>query len=216
MSFTEKEFKNWLHAQRGLSDSSVEKYISSIRQISKFLEYNLFDINDYKSLENKIKNYFDDESNNEKNKRGHNQWSSAANRLNEFHKYSQNSKPSNSTQLSNDDYNKEYDEGYRKTYKEHKRWYRNSKLPKKKKEIVLKEKGKLACEVCGFDFYENYGERGKEYIECHHNYPVSEMKEGDKTTIDHLSLLCANCHRMIHRNPWWTIEKLKKELKKIK
>tara|TARA_B110000003_G_C16469755_1_gene465164 strand:- start:69 stop:713 length:645 start_codon:yes stop_codon:yes gene_type:complete len=214
MSFTEKEFKNWLHTQKKISDSSIEKYISSIRQISNFLEYNLFDVNDYKSLENRIKNYFDDESNKEKNSRGHRQWSSAANNLKNFHKYSQNNNASNSIQSLNDDDYKEYDEGYKINYGNHKKWYRDSKLPKKKKQIVLKEKGKLACEVCGFDFYENYGERGKKYIECHHNYPISQMKEGDKTTIDNLSLLCANCHRMIHRPPWWTIEKLKKELKK--
>jgi predicted HNH restriction endonuclease len=71
-------------------------------------------------------------------------------------------------------------------------------------------RGALACEACGFDFEVTYGERGKEFIECHHVRPLSELKPGDKTSVDDLALVCSNCHRMIHvRRPWLTIEQLK-------
>ena len=37
-------------------------------------------------------------------------------------------------------------------YKLHKLRERDSKINKKKKDIYLKQNGKLDCEVCGFDF----------------------------------------------------------------
>jgi len=56
------------------------------------------------------------------------------------------------------------------------------------------------CMVCGFDFEERYGERGKGFIEVHHLTPVSELGSNTKvnSTID-LAVVCSNCHRMIHR-----------------
>jgi predicted HNH restriction endonuclease len=56
------------------------------------------------------------------------------------------------------------------------------------------------CKVCGFDFSKKYGDHGKHYIEVHHNKPVSSFKE--KTQINpetDMDVVCANCHRMIHR-----------------
>ena len=58
----------------------------------------------------------------------------------------------------------------------------------------------VACKVCGFDFGKVYGERGKGYIEVHHLRPVSTL-EG-KTKVDpgsDMTVLCSNCHRMVHR-----------------
>lgn len=88
---------------------------------------------------------------------------------------------------------------------------RDGVLPKKKKEMVLKETGSLKCEVCNFDFYETYGKHGESYIECHHLNPVSKMKNGDETKLSDLSLICSNCHRMIHRNKdhWLTLDELR-------
>jgi 5-methylcytosine-specific restriction enzyme A len=57
------------------------------------------------------------------------------------------------------------------------------------------------CQVCSFSFSETYGLLGKGFIEVHHLYPVS--KYTDEVTIDPLmdmSVVCSNCHRMIHRN----------------
>jgi 5-methylcytosine-specific restriction protein A len=91
---------------------------------------------------------------------------------------------------------------------------RNVKLVKKKKESVIKLKGKLSCECCRFDFKSFYGDRGNGFIECHHNKPVSKLKENDKTHISDLSLLCSNCHRMIHtKKPWLSVSELREILK---
>lgn len=87
---------------------------------------------------------------------------------------------------------------------------RSKVIVKKKKESILKETGELRCECCGFDFSETYGDRGNEFIECHHTTPVSEMVTGAKTKLSDLALLCSNCHRMIHRkSPWLSIEQLR-------
>ncbi|MFH5882569.1 HNH endonuclease [Liberiplasma polymorphum] len=56
------------------------------------------------------------------------------------------------------------------------------------------------CRVCGFDFYEVYGERGEGFIEIHHKKPL--YKIDGETIVDpkyDLVPLCSNCHRMIHR-----------------
>ncbi|NRA52977.1 MAG: HNH endonuclease [Gammaproteobacteria bacterium] len=72
----------------------------------------------------------------------------------------------------------------------------------------------LACEVCDFNFTKTYGIRGKDYIECHHKNPLSDTKVGEKTKTEDLALLCANCHRVIHRyKPWISVEKLKEQFK---
>lgn len=91
----------------------------------------------------------------------------------------------------------------------HKRRERNKGLRKKKIAAVLKQGGTLACEACGFDFEEVYGDRGSGYIECHHVVPLHEAGEG-RTKLSDLALICANCHRMIHRSaPWPTPEELR-------
>lgn len=79
---------------------------------------------------------------------------------------------------------------------------RSPKLREKKIQRVLARGGSLACEVCGCNFEERYGERGKGFIECHHVEPLHESGERPRT-IDDLALLCSNCHRMIHRKPPW-------------
>jgi hypothetical protein len=39
-----------------------------------------------------------------------------------------------------------------------------------------------------------------------HTKPVATLAEGHKTHIDDLTLVCANCHRVIHRSkPWLSI-----------
>ena len=90
---------------------------------------------------------------------------------------------------------------------------RNRKIVNKKKDKVLQLNGKLICECCGFDFELKYGSLGEGFIECHHTKPLSEMKHGEKTLLEDLSLVCSNCHSMIHhQQPWQTIGQLKKLL----
>jgi len=86
---------------------------------------------------------------------------------------------------------------------------RNRKIVERRKKITLKQKGFLACEVCGFDFKNIYGKRGIGFIECHHKKPLHTLEIGSKTRLEDLALLCSNCHRMIHaRRPWLSLEEL--------
>lgn len=84
-------------------------------------------------------------------------------------------------------------------YRYHLSRERNSSLTKKKKELALKLHGKLECELCSFDFYKTYGDIGYGFIECHHRTPLYELTESTVTKLDDLMLVCANCHRMLHR-----------------
>lgn len=91
---------------------------------------------------------------------------------------------------------------------------RNPALVRRKKAAVLAEKGRLACEACGFDFKKIYGDRGQGFIECHHRKPLHTLKFESNTRLDDLALLCANCHRMIHvTSPWLTVKGLIKTLR---
>lgn len=82
----------------------------------------------------------------------------------------------------------------------HKRYERDPKLVAEKRKAASVS-GVIACEVCGFDFESAYGELGSGYMEVHHIKPVHTLKPGDKTKLEDLALLCANCHRMAHRKP---------------
>lgn len=46
-----------------------------------------------------------------------------------------------------------------------------------------------------------YGARGRNYIEVHHIKPLHQMKETIVNPATDLVPLCANCHRMTHRDP---------------
>jgi 5-methylcytosine-specific restriction protein A len=56
------------------------------------------------------------------------------------------------------------------------------------------------CQICGFNFSEVYGNLGDGYIELHHKNPLSERDTIQQTTLDEVAVVCANCHRMLHRN----------------
>ena len=87
---------------------------------------------------------------------------------------------------------------------------RNRKLVESKRKQALKKYGKLVCEICGFDFILHYGTRGEGFMECHHLKPVAWLANGQKTHLNDLALVCANCHRMIHRSrPWLSVEQVK-------
>ena len=94
------------------------------------------------------------------------------------------------------------DEG-RLLVRKHVAYERDRTLRQRKLEQAISSGRPIACEVCGFDFTETYGDRGKGYIECHHILPLHVSGPGRRRISD-LALLCANCHRMIHRAPWLT------------
>ncbi len=56
------------------------------------------------------------------------------------------------------------------------------------------------CRVCGFNFEKFYGNLGAGYIEVHHLNPLSQRKTTRQTTIEDVDVVCANCHRILHRN----------------
>lgn len=58
-----------------------------------------------------------------------------------------------------------------------------------------------------------YGELGTGYIEAHHKVPVALIEEGETTKLSDLAALCANCHRMIHRNGLMSVEALAAHLR---
>lgn len=92
---------------------------------------------------------------------------------------------------------------------------RNSTVVKKKKESVLRKENKLVCEACSFDFAEVYGELGYGFAECHHTVPLSKLEENHKTVVEDLAILCANCHRIIHRSkPMLSVKELREAISK--
>ncbi len=96
----------------------------------------------------------------------------------------------------------------------HKYRERQPNLARKEKAKVLQETRKLQCEVCGFDFEATYGDLGRGFAECHHIKPLADLKPGQKTWLDDLAIVCANCHRMLHRGkPWMSLEALRARLR---
>jgi hypothetical protein len=62
--------------------------------------------------------------------------------------------------------------------------------------------GALRCEVpgCGFEFEKMYGVLGKNFAEIHHLKPLSDQPGPRRPKLADLAVVCANCHRMIHRH----------------
>lgn len=74
-------------------------------------------------------------------------------------------------------------------------------LARRKKAAFIREHGHLFCERCRLDPADAYGsEIGDACIEVHHaRTQVKDMEEGHQTELEDLECLCANCHRVIHR-----------------
>jgi 5-methylcytosine-specific restriction protein A len=71
----------------------------------------------------------------------------------------------------------------------------------------------LRCQVCDFSFEKRYGELGKGFIEVHHLVQLASSHAPRKSTTDDVRVVCANCHRMIHKKtPPVPIDELKKLL----
>jgi predicted HNH restriction endonuclease len=69
-----------------------------------------------------------------------------------------------------------------------------------KKAEFIGEHGVLFCERCKRDLVNEYGEAGEACIEVHHTAVfASDMKSDHKTKLSDLTCLCANCHRVVHR-----------------
>ena len=122
--------------------------------------------------------------------------------------------------LSGEDYqpeifenNEKMDISEIKKYSYHRRIERNSSNSKKVKDLLG-----YTCEACEFNFNHFYGKIGEKFIEAHHNVKLSDLPEGKRVKLDYkndFSVLCSNCHRMVHKkNPPFTVQEIKKIIKK--
>lgn len=79
----------------------------------------------------------------------------------------------------------------------------------------------FTCQICGFNFYDTYGDLGKNFIHVHHIIPISNIKKNYIINpIEDLIPVCPNCHAMLHKkfnNKYYDIKELKQliNLKKI-
>jgi len=71
---------------------------------------------------------------------------------------------------------------------------RNRKIVNEKKQQAIKNNN-LKCEVCSFSFSATYA---NDFIECHHIIPIGQAGIRE-TRLEDLALVCANCHRMLHK-----------------
>ncbi len=85
----------------------------------------------------------------------------------------------------------------KRQYRYHRVIERNHRLASAAKQIQG-----YVCKVCCFDFETIYGSLGREYIEAHHLVPISQLPLNQvmqRSPKDDFAVVCANCHRMIHR-----------------
>jgi 5-methylcytosine-specific restriction protein A len=87
----------------------------------------------------------------------------------------------------------------RKQWVSHLRRERNRKIVTAKKRRVLADTGRLCCEVCDFDFETQFGPQLSGFWEVHHVVPLAEAGVMRDTDLSDRAVLCANCHRAIHR-----------------
>jgi hypothetical protein len=81
----------------------------------------------------------------------------------------------------------------------HLRRERDRALSDAKKRATIEATRRLRCEACGFDARRVYPWLEIDFAEVHHNVPLSDAESPVETALTDLSVLCANCHRMIHR-----------------
>jgi predicted HNH restriction endonuclease len=82
----------------------------------------------------------------------------------------------------------------------------------RKVEDVLGKGLPLSCEACGFDFGLCYPGIGDGFCEVHHKIWLADGERD--TQLADLAILCANCHRMIHRTDRLSVEAFSQLLKR--
>ena len=117
-----------------------------------------------------------------------------------------------SISAADDDFNDEeieFPEG-REKYRLHRYKERNRRLVLLAKQKFKATDPEMKCQVCKFSFGKKYGQLGVDFIEAHHVFPISQLKEETPIKIEDLAMVCSNCHRMLHiKRPWLNIDELK-------
>lgn len=98
----------------------------------------------------------------------------------------------------------EIDEEEAKTYREGTisqiRVNRYERSASARRVCLAKYNNDYKCQICKFDFYETYGEVGRDFIHVHHLTPLAEIGEAYEVNPEtDLLPVCPNCHAIIHR-----------------
>jgi hypothetical protein len=89
----------------------------------------------------------------------------------------------------------------------HIRRERDPALAKAKRASILATGGQATCEACGFAAHVTYPGLVGDVCEIHHRLPLAEGTHAVVTRLEDLAVLCANCHRAIHKTkPLMTVE----------
>ena len=84
------------------------------------------------------------------------------------------------------------------------RWHQRAERDRKLAQKAKEHHG-YRCQVCDLDFVEEYGSRGDKYIEAHHLVPFADLLTSPEPAVldvrTDFAVVCANCHRMLHRKP---------------
>ncbi|QBM19140.1 hypothetical protein MARI_32830 [Marinobacter sp. JH2] len=112
---------------------------------------------------------------------------------------------------SQDELEEEFSEGGLVT-RQHQARERNRNVRKKLLK-ARRSKGPLECEMCGFKPATANKALEESVFEAHHIVPLAQLDKSS-TTLKDMALLCANCHRFIHRaisieKRWYSIAEAK-------
>lgn len=89
----------------------------------------------------------------------------------------------------------------------HLRRERDPALARAKREAAEAADGCLKCEACGFVTHATFPGLDGEVCEVHHRLALATASEAVETHLEDLAVLCANCHRAIHRtHPLMSVE----------
>lgn len=74
------------------------------------------------------------------------------------------------------------------------------------------------CEACGVRYRNVSGIAGTRVLTVHHRHQLSAYDTPRTTSIDHLAVLCANCHMLVHADPHKAlpVEELARRLGKVR
>ena len=91
----------------------------------------------------------------------------------------------------------------------HQEYERLSNMLEVKKEIA-ESRNEVLCEICALDFCRTYGDRAEAAMSCHHDQEILRLDQVSETSVADWSLVCHNCHSVMHEYPiWLTVQQMK-------